>query len=123
MTNQSASIVHLCQCFRGSSPKSIDWMSLIGLANRTLTTPTLMNFVKLFPERVPPDAHRYITEIFERNLLRNDRLTTQLAQAVAALNKKGVTPVLLKGAAMLATNGRFCSATRLISDLDILVAP
>ena len=98
-------------------------MSIIGLANQTLTTPALINFTKLFPECVPPDAHRYINEIFERNLLRNDRLTTQLTQAVVALNERGVTPVLLKGAAMLATKRRVSSATRLISDLDIRVAP
>lgn len=123
MPDPSTSIIQLCQCFRGVPPKSIDWMSVIGLANRTLTTPELVNCIHRFPDRVPGDVARYVSEIFERNSQRNERLAAQLKQAVAALNENGVTPVLMKGAAMLATKDRAQSATRLISDLDILVAP
>lgn len=123
MVSQSASIIPLCQCFRGLPPKRLDWLSLIGLANRTLTTPALMDFVDRFPGRVPQDARRYVTEIFRRNVIRNDRLAAQLMEAVAALNDKGVTPVLLKGTALLASKDRAYSKARLISDLDLLVPP
>ena len=102
MASQSASIIPLCQCFRGLPPKRGDWLSLIELANRTLTTPALMDFVDRFPGHVPQDARRYVTEICRRNVIRNDRLAAQLIEAVAALNEKGVTPVLLKGTALLA---------------------
>jgi hypothetical protein len=97
-------------------------MSLIGLANQTMTTPALIEVVRRFPERVPHDASRYINEIFERNLIRNDRLLAQLMEAVAALNRSRIIPVLLKGSALLATAQRDQMATRLISDLDICVS-
>lgn len=123
MHNQGASIIQLCQCLRGTPPAGADWMSIIALANQTLTTPKLIECLRRFPDRVPPDAARYLEEIFERNLRRNDRLLAQLQEAVTALNAKGVTPVLMKGTAMLATRSRSQAASRLISDLDIVVAP
>lgn len=123
MTDQRAAIIQLCQCLRGAPPNQVDWMSVIGLANQTLTTPALMEFTKRFPKFVPEEVARYVEEIFARNLLRNDRLVVQLNEAVAALNQRGVTPILLKGAATLALKDRTAAASRLISDLDILVSP
>ncbi len=98
-------------------------MSLLGLANQTLTTPALMEFATRFKDQIPEDVHRYIREMFERNVTRNDRLAAQLAETVAAINDRGVTPVLLKGAAMLATAPRPYWGSRLMSDLDIMVLP
>ena len=54
-------------------------------------------------------------------MVRNDRLLAQLTEAVATLNCSRITPVLLKGSALLATASRDQMATRLISDLDICV--
>jgi len=122
MANRSASFYQLCQCFRGLPTAETDWMSVIGLANQTMTTPALIESVQRSPEIVPRDASSYITEIYERNLVRNDRLLVQLMEAVAALNGRRITPVLLKGSAFLATVPREEMATRLISDLDICVS-
>ena len=96
-------------------------MSVIGLANQTMTTPALIEVVRRFPELVPHDVSCYIVEICERNMVRNDRLLAQLTEAVATLNRSRITPVLLKGTALLATASRDQMATRLISDLDICV--
>jgi hypothetical protein len=123
MANHSRSLTQLCECFRGCVPKHADWMSLLGLANQTLTTPALMEFVTHFKDQIPEDVCLYIQEMFERNVARNDRLAAQLTETVAAINDRGVTPVLLKGAAMLATAARPHWGSRLMSDLDIMVLP
>jgi Uncharacterised nucleotidyltransferase len=123
MANRSRSLTQLCECFRGCIPKHADWMSLIGLANATLTTPALMEFVTRFEDQIPEDVCLYVREMFECNVVRNDRLAAQLTETVAAINDRGVTPVLLKGAAMFATAARPHWGSRLMSDLDIMVLP
>jgi hypothetical protein len=123
MAKHSGSLGQLCECFRGCVPKQADWMSLLGLANETLTTPALMEFVTRFKDQIPEDVCLYVREMFERNVARNDRLAAQLTETVAAINDRGVTPVLLKGAAMFATAARPHWGSRLMSDLDIMVLP
>jgi hypothetical protein len=58
-------------------------MSLLGLANQTLTTPALMEFATHFKDQIPEDVCLYIQEMFERNVARNDRLAAQLTETVA----------------------------------------
>jgi hypothetical protein len=123
MANYSRSLIELCECFRGAVPKHADWMSLIGLANQTLTTPALMEFATRCKDKVPEDVYLYIREMFDRNMARNDRLAMQLAEIVAAINDRGVTPILLKGAATLAIAARPQRGLKLMSDLDIMVLP
>jgi hypothetical protein len=98
-------------------------MSLIGLANQTLTTPALKDIVERYPDQVSSDVRHYVDEIFKRNVVRNDRLSAQLVEALTALNEGKITPVLLKGSAMLVSSYHCRAGTRLISDLDILVSP
>lgn len=98
-------------------------MSLLALANETLTTPALMQFVVHSRDQIPEDVCFYVREIFERNVARNHRLATQLTETVAALNDRGVRPVLLKGSVTLAIAGLPRLGARLMSDLDIMVLP
>ncbi len=123
MADYSRSLIQLCECLRGSVPKHPDWMSLVGLANQTLTTPALMEFATRFKDQVPEDFYLCIRAMFDRNMARNDRLAVQLAEVVAAINDRGVTPVLLKGAATLATAASSKRGLKLMSDLDIMVLP
>jgi Uncharacterised nucleotidyltransferase len=123
MASHSRSLAQLCDCLRSCMPKNPDWMSIIGLANETLTTPALMEFVARFEKQIPEDVCSYVREICARNLARNGRLAVQLEEAVAALNDRGVTPVVLKGAAMFATADGSRWGARLMSDLDIMVSP
>jgi Uncharacterised nucleotidyltransferase len=123
MVNHNRSLLDLCECFRGHVPKHADWMSVIGLANQTLTTPALIEFAKRFKGQIPEEVYLYIREMFERNVVRNDRLAAQLIETVEAINDRGVTPILLKGAAMLATAPRPHWGSKLMSDLDIMVLP
>jgi hypothetical protein len=103
-------------------PKNIDWLSLIGLANDTLTTPALMTIVRRFDNEIPPDVKDYVREVFVRTQERNQRLSAQLSEALIALNAIGVRPVLFKGAARLATADRAVNVVRLISDLDLMIS-
>ena len=122
MANHKKSLAALCSCLRGGLPKNVDWVSLIGLANDTLTTPGLMTLVDHFQHEIPPPVRNYVREISVRNQERNQRLFNQLSDALRALNGVGVTPVLLKGTARLATAESAADVARLISDLDIMVA-
>lgn len=123
MAAHSSALTGLCECLGGTLPERVDWVSLIGLANQTLTTPALIDLVCRFEREIPQDVCAYVRDIHQRNLDRNDRLAAQLAEAVAAINERGVTPVLFKGAAMLATAPQARRGVRLMADLDILVAP
>lgn len=123
MGSQHTPFLDLCQCFRGEVPDDADWMSLISVANQTLTTPALMDIIERYPESIPPDVRQYVLEIFERNVVRNARLSTQLTEALSALNEEKITPVLLKGSAVLVSSRPRRRGVRLISDLDLLVSP
>lgn len=123
MAKRSDPLLNLSRCFRGDLPTEIDWMGVIDLANRTLTTPTLIDCLERFPDAIPNDVGQYLQEIFQRNLTRNGRLASQLSEAVWALNTQGIAPVLMKGSAFLAEARGRDAGRRLISDLDILVSP
>ena len=123
MEMYNRSLFDLCECFQGRLPKQADWMSLLDLANRTLTTPALVDFTLEFRHQIPAEVGRYVQEMYDRNLLRNARLVEQLRESVIALNDRGITPVLLKGSAMLATSSRTHWGSKLMSDLDIMVSP
>jgi hypothetical protein len=122
MTNHGSSLIALCKFLRGELPKEVDWVSLIGLANETLTTPALMKSVERFGNKIPRDVSEYVREMVVRNQDRNRRLSDQLGEAVTALNKVGVTPVLLKSGGTLATTENTANVFRLISDLDIMIS-
>lgn len=123
MASHSSALTGLCECLRGTLPARADWVSLIGLANETLTSPALIDLVRQCERQIPADVCAYVRNVYQRNLTRNDRLAAQLEEAVVAMNERGMTPVLLKGAATLATAPRARRGTRLMADLDILVAP
>ena len=123
MAFPSRNLVNLCRCLSGKAPDAPDWMAVLELANNTLTTPLLIDLVEQPNPLVPQDVKVFIREVYRRNALRNDRLRAQLEEAVAALNERNVMPVLLKGSAILATAVPERRATRIMSDLDILVDP
>lgn len=108
---------------RGVLPREVDWVSLMGLANRNWLTPALFRALHdaSLIDGVPGDVADYLLMIHNRNLERNRRLRDQLWEAVARLNRAGVEPVLLKGGADLAVGGDDRLGIRMMSDLDLLV--
>ena len=123
MALHSSTLVSLCQCLGGKAPSNLDWLAVLELANNTLTTPFLIDLVDQPDQSVPQDVRAFVREIYRRNAIRNELLRAQLEEAVAALNERDVIPVLLKGAAILATAVPERRATRIMADLDILVDP
>ncbi|UZE48064.1 nucleotidyltransferase family protein [Rhodopseudomonas sp. P2A-2r] len=123
MASYSRALLPLCACFRGDDPGRTDWTALLALANHTLTTPSLAVFVRSQLATIPADVAAYVRELHERNAIRNDRLNAQLEEAVLSLNRVGITPVLVKGTATLATIPLSDRALRLMSDLDLVVGP
>jgi hypothetical protein len=123
MALHSSTLVSLCQCLGGKAPSNLDWLAVLELANNTLTTPFLIDLVDQPDQSVPQDVKVFVREIYRRNAIRNELLRAQLEEAVAALNERDVIPVLLKGAAILATAVPERRATRIMADLDILVDP
>jgi hypothetical protein len=101
------------------------WNELLEVANRAFLTPALC--VSLSHESlssaVPDSVASYLAELSRLNRVRNGRLRQQLAELVAALNERGVTPLLLKGAGVLFARDDSYALSRMVTDLDILVAP
>lgn len=123
MAKHSTALTSLCNCLQGLPPVDVEWTSVIGLANQTLTTPALIDFVNKFASILPEDVGEYIRQIHCRNVLRNNRLFVQLEEAVVAMNGYGITPILLKGASTLATAPEARKGVRLMCDLDIMIMP
>lgn len=110
----------LCACLKGRVPASIDWGGVLGLANRTLVTPALAEALAAQEAQIPKEAAGMLQVIAERTAARNRLMHEQLTEAVAVLGSRGIRPILLKGAALLARRGPRC-ANRLLTDLDLMV--
>jgi len=110
---------------RGVPSPGADWQSVIALSNHALLTPAL--FAALAASggsaRLPADAREYLVLIHELNRTRNLRLRAQLFEAVAALNRCGITPHLVKGAVPLFLSPEDRLPSRMTGDLDVRVEP
>lgn len=124
MAGERRALASLAACLRGAPPADIDWMQVIALANRSLTTPALAHALAgCAAPALPSDVRDLLGLMQGRNADRNRRLKAQMSEAVEALNGIGIVPVLLKGAATLATCAPDRIGARMLSDLDLLVAP
>lgn len=113
----------LAAALRGEPLADSDWTELLGLANQSLVTPQLSARLAAAGRRAPDDGQGFLDEVARRNAERNRRLWRQLNDATAALNAAGLEPALLKGAARWAQRGDAAGFDRLMSDVDLLVAP
>jgi hypothetical protein len=100
---------------------SFPWALLIEAANRTYLTPALDAALRGGRIDVPGEVADYLAMIAERNRTRNRRLRSQLRELVGALNRVGIAPLLLKGAAGLFDSPDDYASTRIVTDLDLLV--
>ena len=100
-----------------------DWQAVIALANHTLLTPSFFSSLASTGQldRIPEDVGEYLRFIYQCNRQRNFSLRRQLLEAVGALNRQGIVPVLLKGAISLFLCSADSVPDRITSDLDIAV--
>lgn len=113
----------LLACLRGYPPEGVDWERVIGAANRTLTTGTMAERIRMSGEAtgLPDDVRSFLAAVSARVAKRNECLLEQLAEALVRLNGIGVQPILLKGVATCMTLGDGGFRGRILSDLDLMV--
>ena len=125
MTRAGQPLRALAALFQGELPEEAEWSRIIDLANRAWLTPAVHVALEKHGRLAEiPDAVRdYIAVLHERNVERNGRLRSQLIEALGALNRASIEPILLKGAVSLFVGDEAKVGSRMISDLDISIEP
>lgn len=98
------------------------WDRLLAAANQAYLTPALDAALRRDgAAAVPDEVAHYLALIAGRSRLRNQHLRAQLRELVGALNRAGIVPLLLKGAAGLFGDIDRYAANRIVTDLDVLI--
>lgn len=115
----------LTAVLRGRLPREADWPEIIEAANRGWLSPALYVALERAGclDAVPTDVKDYLTFLHGRNRERNERLRSQLIEAVSALNARAIQPILLKGAIHLFAVPDERLGSRMMSDVDLSVDP
>lgn len=122
------SINQLASILGGRLPKKPDWIGIVEIANQELITTELYDRLRQLRalDAIPEDLRRFFDEVDSRVKDRMLRLSDTLYDALKALDRAAIAPVLLKGACLLAQlDPRSSGSTnrRIVSDLDLLVTP
>jgi hypothetical protein len=99
-----------------------NWEYLLETATASAILPTLASLVcEGLDLSLPADVRNLLETVLALNRERNQHIWSELKNAVALLNKIGMEPVLLKGAAYLAFGVYPDPAARALLDLDLLL--
>lgn len=106
-------------------PAEADWPNVLEIANRAWLGPALYAALRRAGrlDEIPPPVGDYLSYLHDRNGERNQRLRVQLLEAIRGLNAHNIEPILLKGAIDLFTADHEGIGSRMLSDLDLSVAP
>lgn len=125
MKHRASPLRLLIAALDGRLPDESAWPKVLETANRGWLVPAL--YVALRKQNcidaVPEPVRDYLALLHDRNAERNRRLRAQLSEAVGALNRKGIEPILLKGGVSLFTAPDDSLGARMLSDLDINLEP
>jgi hypothetical protein len=101
----------------------IDWLLVVGLSSGLLLLPALHMSLqqKALIRLLPSDLKDHLKMISDINRERNRLIARQAAEFFAALNKRGLRPVLIKGVLSLFEVG-FDPGIPMMADVDILMA-
>ncbi len=110
---------------QGRLPEEAAWPAVMEIASHGWLAPALYVALRRADRlnEIPLPVRDYLSFIHERNSERNRRLRVQLLEATSALNAVAIEPILLKGAIHLFTASADELGARMISDLDISIAP
>src|SRR5512147_3176851 len=115
--NKARILAQLVQLLAGKVPSRPDWDGLMYAAGEELIVTQLMSRLEPVRAALPMEVRTYLSETRKRSAARNERLRETFSHTLAALNAAGIEPVLLKGAALWATEAG--PQDRLIRDIDI----
>jgi hypothetical protein len=103
--------------------RSAGWDTLLAAARIHGLLPLLYERLGMLDgDRIPPPVMAHLRGAYVANLLRNQRLGTELAEVVEALRREGIEAIVLKGGA-LAPTVYTEPAQRPMNDLDLLLRP
>lgn len=114
----------LIRALDGTPPDPADWLAVIEVANHSWLTPAVFLALErsgALPGQ-PSEIRDYLGFIHGRNRQRNLCLRAQLIEAIGALNRAGIRPMVLKGAGILLLAPDADIGARMMSDLDLLIA-
>jgi hypothetical protein len=105
------------------SEADTNWTAVIALANSSWLSPALhCSLVEARRiDELPDEARDFLGFLHERTRARNSRLREQLLEAISALNRASIEPIVLKGAIGLIAGPSARIGSRLMSDIDISV--
>lgn len=121
---------YLCACLRANADSAQvltqtlgwEWERLLQKATEEVILPSLADIVRNgFDIGAPAEITDFLDEVLTLNRERNAHIWNELKAAVRLLNEIGIEPVLLKGAAYLASGTYGDAATRYLLDLDVLL--
>lgn len=123
---RAGAFLFVTRCLAGKIrklPRSADWPRVVGIASEHWMTLALY---REFKEKglliaLPADLVEYFSFLHEANDFRNRAILEQVADIAVVLNEIGVEPLLLKGAANLASGLYDDPTVRLLYDIDIVV--
>jgi putative nucleotidyltransferase-like protein len=100
------------------------WKTVIELANAHYLTPALWLAVQRQgqADHLPGDAREFLAEACRLNRARNERIRAQAVELIEVLNGAEISSVVLKGGAYLFAGDQDAFDTRMMVDLDLLVA-
>ncbi|MEM6547881.1 MAG: nucleotidyltransferase family protein [Pseudomonadota bacterium] len=98
-----------------------DWAALVQLAGDTRVLPALWRPLRPHRKAMPKETAEMIEAAEILNADRNRKLLEAVQEVAHFLNNRGMTPVIFKGAAHLATDLWGSQGCRLIRDIDILL--
>jgi hypothetical protein len=119
----------LCSCFRLGDDKAWaesadwDWEQLFAEATEEALLPALYSRARELQvdTSLPPSILDFLSSVDLLNADRNDAILKEVKLAVRLLNEVHIEPVLLKGAAYLATGVYKRPAARYLADVDLLI--